>query len=99
MTLGSLVDNVIMMIILLLAFDALRRVTFFGQPLQTVSFVLLCLGAFGQLMWNVGGARTHWWAISMHAGFAIYAVRVFGTGVFAAMRRGAHLPMEGRPPR
>jgi len=82
MNFSSLIDLVIMSIILVLAFDALRRVTFYAQPLQTVSFALLCVGAFGKIMWNFGGAPTHWWAIAMHAGFAIYTVRMAGTGVF-----------------
>lgn len=80
MTIASWVDDAIMLIILLLAFDGLRKVSFFAQPLQTVSFVLLSVGSFGKIAWNFGGADTHWWAIAMHAGFAIYAIRVFGTG-------------------
>jgi Ca2+/Na+ antiporter len=70
-------DIAILMVILLLAFDALRLSQFFRHPLRTVAFVLVTIGAFGWITYNLHGDPVRWWAISMHAGFALYALRVF----------------------
>lgn len=78
MTMTSCVDAAILAVILTLAFESLRRVTFFHQPLQTLVFVLLCVGSFGKIMKSLDGHPTPWWAIAMHAGFMIYAIRQFG---------------------
>jgi hypothetical protein len=83
MTMSSSVDAAILAVILALAFESLRRVTFYHQPLQTVVFILLCVGAFGKLAHSLEGAPTPWWAIAMHAGFMIYAVRQFGAAAWS----------------
>jgi hypothetical protein len=83
MTMSSCVDAAILAVILALAFESLRRVTFYHQPLQTLVFVLLCVGAFGKLAKSLDGHPTPWWAIAMHAGFMIYAIRQFGASAWS----------------
>lgn len=83
MTMSSSVDAAILAVILALAFESLRRVTFYHQPLQTVVFLLLCVGSFGKIASSLDGAQTPWWAIAMHAGFMIYAVRHFGAAAWS----------------
>lgn len=83
MTMSSSVDAAILAVILALAFESLRRVTFYHQPLQTVVFILLCVGSFGKLANSLEGAPTPWWALAMHAGFMIYAVRQFGAAAWS----------------
>lgn len=83
MTISSSIDAAILAVILALAFESLRRVTFYHQPLQTVVFILLCVGSFGKLAKSLDGSATPWWAIAMHAGFMIYAVRQFGAAAWS----------------
>ena len=41
-------------IVLVLAFEQVRRVTFFAQPLATVIFGVMCVSAFGLLVNSLG---------------------------------------------
>lgn len=78
MTLISCVDNIVMLVILLLTFEQVRRVRFFDQPLAAVVFILLCVGSFGKVAHSVTGGAPPWWAIALHAGFGLLLLRSIG---------------------
>jgi hypothetical protein len=71
----SLIDCTIVFVILLLAFEQLRITHFYNEPLRALCFILLCAGGFARIMWATSNHDTHWWTISMHAGFMLYGVR------------------------
>lgn len=77
MTLLSLLDCALLMVILVCAFDALRVANPWRDPFRSIAFALISVGSFGWIAWNLDGATVHWWSIALHGGFAIYAVLLF----------------------
>lgn len=77
MAYSSVLDSIIMGMLLLLSFDALRKVTFYNEPLQTIAFLLLCIGSAESIEMRISGLAIPWWAISTHAGITLYALRLF----------------------
>jgi hypothetical protein len=86
MSFSSVVDSILMLVILLLAFNALRKVTFFSEPLQTLAFLAMTIGAAKSISWRFSGHEIHWWVILVHAGFALYAVRIFNAARYVRLR-------------
>ena len=75
MNLLALIDDVVMGIVLVLAFEQVRRVTFFTQPLATVIFGVMCVSAFGLLVNSLRGGTPAWWSVSEHMVLALLLLR------------------------
>lgn len=82
MTIFGLFDIAMLAVILICAFDALRQVTPAREPFRALAFVLVTVGAFGWIACDLRGLPVHWWALSLHLGFAIYAALLFRTRNF-----------------
>lgn len=70
-------DIVFLLVILLCAGDALRQLHPFTHPIRSIAFGLVTIGSFGWIGHDVEGNPIQWWALSLHTGFAIYAVLLF----------------------
>lgn len=77
MNLWNLLDIVLLVIILLCAGDALRQLDPLKHPVRSVAFGLVTIGSFGWITHDLGGASAPWWALVLHAGFAVYALILF----------------------
>lgn len=77
MTFLSIVDLIALGVILLCAGDALRVLHLFEQPVRSIAFLLVAIGAFGQALDVLHGYPVKGWAFALHSGFAIYAVLLF----------------------
>ncbi|PMQ04177.1 hypothetical protein DyAD56_15930 [Dyella sp. AD56] len=73
----SVLDIVLLAVILLCAGDALRQLNPFHHPIRSVAFGLVTTGSFGWIGHNAEGFPVQWWALLLHAGFAIYALLLF----------------------
>jgi hypothetical protein len=88
MTVLTLLDAALLLIILICAFDALRTSSIKREPVRSVAFTLICIGSFGWIRHDFEGAPVQWWAIALHGGFAIYAVWLFVLRNPKVIRRG-----------
>lgn len=77
MSIVSVFDMVALAVILLCAGDALRQVSPKNQPVRALAFGLVTIGAFGWIAYDIHDLPIQWWAVSLHTGFAIYAVLLF----------------------
>lgn len=80
MTLGhwtSIVDAVILAILVLLTGDGLRIMNAATKPAKAACFVLICVGAFGWVLYDLSyGKPVAWWMMALHAGVTGLAVLV-----------------------
>jgi hypothetical protein len=77
MTLLSMLDSALLLVILVCAFEALRVANPWKDPVRSIAFALISVGSFGWIAWNLDGAAVRWWSLCLHGGFAIYAVLLF----------------------
>ncbi|ORL58100.1 hypothetical protein B7H17_26245 [Pseudomonas putida] len=66
-------DAVLCILVVLAALEFLRSIQFTEQPLLSISFYLVAIGAFGTLTNLAGGWVPVWPAVAMHLGVVLYA--------------------------
>ncbi len=98
MMIPLIADVIALAVILACSLDVVRVVHLRDQPVRSVVFALLAVGAFGQLFANFHGYAVHWWALSLHIGVAIPVGTPFVLR-FVSWRRshGDHRQSAGRP--
>ena len=73
----NLLDIVLLSVILLCAGDAIRLLHAVDHPIRCTAFGLVTIGSFGWIVFDAQGGIVRWWALCLHAGFALYAVLLF----------------------
>lgn len=71
MNLISLLDIVILSSVVVAGFEVVRLVHPRRQPWLTAAFVLITVGAFGWIDFDISGYPVPWYALAMHTGFGI----------------------------
>lgn len=77
MTIVSVFDIVALGVILICAGEAVWQVKPRNEPIRATAFTLVTIGSFGWIAYDLHGLIVQWWAVSLHTGFAIYAVLLF----------------------
>lgn len=77
MSFVNVIDIVMLSVILLCAGDAVRMLRAVDHPIRSTAFGLVTIGSFGWIVHDVDGGAVRWWALCLHAGFALYAVLLF----------------------
>ncbi len=72
--LTNIFDVVLLTIITIVAFDALRQLHPLVHPARAICFLLIAIGAFGWIMVDMRDTAVPWWALMLHAGFALHSV-------------------------
>lgn len=70
----NLFDTMLLAVITLIAYDALRQLHAFRHPARALCFVFMAIGSFGWIMFDTCDIIVPWWALMLHAGFAMHAV-------------------------
>lgn len=70
----NLFDTMLLAVITLIAYDALRQLHPLQHPARALCFMFIAIGAFGWIMFDTRDAIVPWWALMLHAGFAMHAV-------------------------
>jgi hypothetical protein len=76
MNLISCVDIALLSVILVCGFEVVRLLHPRRQPWLTLAFVLLTVGAFGWISYDIRGQSVPWFAVVLHAGFAAASIMV-----------------------
>ena len=76
MNLLDLIDITVLTVILVCGFEMVRVLNPFQQPWKTIAFVLITVGSFGWINYDINGHAVAWYALMLHAGFAICALVV-----------------------
>lgn len=72
-TILSVVDAFLCVLVVIAAADYLRRVRPIDQPLLSISFYLVAIGAFGVFVTTFQGHWVNPFGVMIHAGIAVYA--------------------------
>ncbi|MGC1550827.1 MAG: hypothetical protein WA777_20080 [Rhodanobacter sp.] len=72
----DLIDITVLTVILVCGFEMVRVLNPFHQPWKTVAFVLITVGSFGWINYDITGHSVAWYALILHAGFATCALVV-----------------------
>ncbi len=70
----NLFDAALLSVVTFVAYDALRQLRPLRNPIRAICFSFIAVGAFGWIMVDTTGAPVPWWALMLHAGFAMHAV-------------------------
>jgi Ca2+/Na+ antiporter len=97
MSIVSVFDIIVLVVLLLCAGDAVLQVKATKEPIRETAFTLVTIGAFGWIAYDVQGLPVQWWAVFLHTGFAIYAVILFKSR--NPVGRNGHARTSGRPVR
>lgn len=68
------VDIVLLTVITLTAYDALRQLHPSQQPIRAITFALISIGGFGWIAFDLRNENIAWWALMFHGGIAIHSV-------------------------
>ena len=74
MNLLNLIDVLVLSVVLVCGFEVVRLLNPMDSPWKTVSFVLITIGSFGWINYDVAGHFVAWYAMVLHAGLAICSV-------------------------
>lgn len=66
-------DAALVLLIVLAAVDALRRVQFFSYPVLALGLYIVAIGAFGIFSERLRGYWISPWSVMLHVGFVMYA--------------------------
>ncbi|MBT9303284.1 hypothetical protein [Pseudomonas sp. TAE6080] len=69
----GLIDAALCIVVALAACDYLRRVRPIDQPLLSVAFYLVAIGAFGSFVTSMQGLLVNPFGVMLHAGVVVYA--------------------------
>jgi Ca2+/Na+ antiporter len=69
----GLIDAALCIVVALAACDYLRRVRPIDQPLLSVAFYLVAIGAFGSFVTSMQGLWVNPFGVMLHAGVVVYA--------------------------
>lgn len=72
-TLLSATDAFLCVLVVIAAADYLRRVRPIDQPLLSISFYLVAIGAFGAFVTALQGHWVNPFGVMLHAGVVVYA--------------------------
>lgn len=72
----SLFDIALLSVILACGFEVVRLLHPRTQPWLALTFVLITVGAFGWIDYDLRGNPVPWFAVVLHAGFALAAALV-----------------------
>lgn len=71
MNLLNLLDIAMLSVILVCGFEVVRTIHPRREPWKAVAFVLITVGAFGWINYDIAGHHLRWFAMWLHAGFAL----------------------------
>ena len=74
MNIIGVLDVALLATILLCACDALRQIQPLRQPCRALAFALIALSALGCIDALIHGGGVRWFALTLHAGLAVYFV-------------------------
>ncbi|MDI2595008.1 hypothetical protein POF45_26820 [Pseudomonas sp. 681] len=69
----SAADAFLCVLVVIAAFDYLRRVRPIDQPVLSISFYLVAIGAFGAFVTAIQGHWVNPFGVMIHAGIVVYA--------------------------
>lgn len=84
----NVIDVCVLAFIVFAAFDSLRQITFEESPWRGATFALICVGAFGWIVYDIHGLPITWWQVCMHLGFGMYTGHSFFLNYMPRRRRG-----------
>lgn len=70
-------DNVLLLTVLWYGIDSVREIRFWCKPYEALTFVFITIGSFGWIAHNIQGGIVHWYAMSLHAGIALYIILLY----------------------
>jgi len=74
MNLLNLLDIAILSVVLMCCFEIVRVLNPMDAPWKAVAFVLITIGSFGWINYDLAGHAVAWYALVLHLGFAICSV-------------------------
>lgn len=74
MSLLNLIDILTLSVVLVCGFEVVRVLNPMDTPWKTVGFVLITVGSFGWINYDLAGHAVAWYAMVLHVGFAICSV-------------------------
>jgi hypothetical protein len=72
----NLIDIVMLSAVLVCGFEIVRLLNPMDSPWKAVSFVLITIGSFGWINYDITGHPVAWYAVVLHGGFAICSVMI-----------------------
>jgi len=70
----NLLDIAILSVVLMCCFEIVRVLNPMDAPWKALAFVLITIGSFGWINYDLAGHSVAWYALVLHLGFAICSI-------------------------